>query len=529
MNEHPHPLPLDAALERWSQEPVPAEVVARLRGSLEQFRERLEAAPPLSTSPVATPARRFGRLVPAIAGGALAAALLVAALLTFGPRDAWAQVAKNLHAKTWVRWTLQIPPDLPEDQIPADVRKQPPVIWLSLQKKVAASRFLESVYYVDLGQQELYRYEPPKETVYRASTSDHDAAFFEQAGTLLRLASQGSPDLKLPETASLKLLERTQREVHEEGRTWVDFTFRLEDSRRNPPEYLTTIRVDAETRLPARMIEQLTAGDKPVVRTFVFDYPETGPADVYALGVPRTAKVVDVRLPGGAKEIAAAHAKGRLKPMDHYTAIGLMTHPKTGWRDIMTAHRIEFDGSTYRLAWADLMALLEFRQKLWKKEIAIPDDADPAEWWKEAVKKLPFEPTQDLGPSSGHQGFPDHVGYYWLGDLGLSTTPILVDRRPTNGPPDCVFLKIDGTPSNSYWFSPEHDYMAMRFEVPVTDDAEWKLQTTVIDKVAKSPGGRWYALQSRVGRIRHSGEDPPDEQGTSPIMTSVYRYFIDFE
>src|SRR5262249_47463011 len=50
-------------------------------------------------------------------------------------------------------------------------------------------------------------------------------------------------------------------------------------------------RVDPETKLPRSM---RVAGNEPKETVeFALDYPERGPADIYALGVPQKAKVVD--------------------------------------------------------------------------------------------------------------------------------------------------------------------------------------------------------------------------------------------
>ncbi len=56
------------------------------------------------------------------------------------------------------------------------------------------------------------------------------------------------------------------------------------------------MRVDSEAkRVVSLRMEGLDAadGERPVSITMHIDYPGTGPADIYALGVPRDARIVD--------------------------------------------------------------------------------------------------------------------------------------------------------------------------------------------------------------------------------------------
>jgi hypothetical protein len=93
---------------------------------------------------------------------------------------------------------------------------------------------------------------------------------------------------------------------------------------------LVIVRVDPETRLPIdlRTTQGMAKDDPTFAQTFVFDYPETGPEDIFALGVPRTATIVDWRRPAGAKELRAAHIEARADVIDptsqnHHTGIAV--------------------------------------------------------------------------------------------------------------------------------------------------------------------------------------------------------------
>lgn len=56
-----------------------------------------------------------------------------------------------------------------------------------------------------------------------------------------------------------------------------------------------SVSIDSETYLPKKYTAQQTLPKKGLHGTIsgIFDYPETGPEDIYAVGVPRTAEIVD--------------------------------------------------------------------------------------------------------------------------------------------------------------------------------------------------------------------------------------------
>lgn len=115
------------------------------------------------------------------------------------------QVTKALRAKPWVRWTFQIPKEVP---VPEGF--QAPECWLSAEKKVFAGRANQSAHYIDLAVQESYDYMPQTKTVHRSLTSDIETVEVGHFETLLRLVSEGDSVLKLPESP-VQIVGRTPR------------------------------------------------------------------------------------------------------------------------------------------------------------------------------------------------------------------------------------------------------------------------------------------------------------------------------
>jgi hypothetical protein len=468
----------------------------------------------------------------ALAGAGLAAGALVAvALVVTGNRDAWAQVAKSVQAKLWVHWTLKIPEEAKEEPgATEEMLQNPPEIWISLPKKIGASRFLQNMFYVDFAKQESYRYEPAEKTVYFESTSDADEAQFQHFSMMLRLVAEGDREFTLPESP-IKLVQRSKLDKQEGDRRWTEFTFKFHDPRRTADSYTTTIRVDPESQLPIDMTstEQPAGGDPPVARTYIFDYPESGPSDIYALGVPRTATLVDWRRPAGASELYAAHQKGYAQWNERYSAIVVMSDRKAAFSDIFEGFCVRYDGQSWQVETADFDQLLKIREQVWSKQITIPEDADRATWWKEQVSRVAFGPPIVVPHPLGSLWLPDRAGYYQLGDPTAHGGQCTIDKRPAIGPQNAILMTVRTTLGiNNYWFDPEHDFMASRFEC-LSGDSTWKYRTILVDKFEKSPGGRWYAIEARCGDVQTSGDEPPDERGVAPVTTSVYRYFVEFE
>ena len=84
-----------------------------------------------------------------------------------------------------------------------------------------------------------------------------------------------------------KVLEQHRREVTERGQKWIEFDLVFWRGNRG------TLRVDPQTRLPVSLTLTAPKSSGPASWVWSFDYPTTGPGDIYALGVPATAKIED--------------------------------------------------------------------------------------------------------------------------------------------------------------------------------------------------------------------------------------------
>ena len=525
---------IDTILDEISRAPVPPDVESRLRARLHEICQHPEAAVPTVFAP-----HRMMRFFPACVAAGLAASVLMAVtLVMLGGRDAWAQVVKTVQSKPWVRCTLQVPVGAP---LPPDF--QPPEGWFSAKNKIGARRFMKAAQFVDFARQEAREYDPKENSLSIASVGENENKDFGLIAMLLRLVSEGAPDFKLTETP-IELVERAQRDVREGDRRWIEFTFKLRDSRRTPKDYSVTVRVDPQSRLPIDMVstEKFTPDDKSV-RTYVFDYPLSGPADIYALGVPRDAIIVDRRRPKRSgekeiKELLAAYAKARQKSMPPYTAVVLVSgRPDFPFSDVDMAFQVQDDGGNRHITQTDQDRLMELRKRIWSNDLRLPDGIDPATWWKQEVANLPFAP---LAGGFDSDFRPDGAGDLLLGDAILSPNDdrqFTLDRHPTSGPAGTILLRIrvdSGSRFNdiAYWIAPERGYIVLRREMTFSRNPadSGGILTWTVDKVEQAPGGgRWYATEARQGIIEKSGDDlSADLKPRGAVTTTIIRFLVDF-
>ncbi len=541
---------VDAALEQFSRVAVPPDVERRFEVRLEEFCRN----PHLQTQRVMpTPQRRNPRrFVRASMAAGLAAMVGAALFVAFGNHDAWAQVAKAMRSKPWVRWTMQIPKEAP---VPEGF--EAPKSWFSAEKKVFARRAMnQAAQYIDLAGQETYDYMPQTKTVNRSLTSDIDNVEIGHFETLLRLVSEGDRALDVAESP-IQIVGRTHRDVPDldvpdSNRRWTEYTFTCRDSRRTPQHYQVTFRVDPKTQLPVEMrsTEKFSSNDPVDERIYAIDYPETGPGDIYALGVPRDTKVVDrrqavVKTPKEIKDFLAAYVEARKKPLEPFTTTVLMSDPEKDFSDIHRAFRSNGDGDGMQVEEVDFEQLMEFRKMIWAGQIARPADADRLLWWRQRIEGMKFNPMPRGGELLPHRiGYPVELLTLGASPVDNPDCRVALDRKPVSGPAGTVLLRIRtettlGFNDCFYWIAPERDYLVLRHEIHYSKDhAAWNNSTQIIDEVKQSPGGRWYAAAVRAGRIEKHGDDLSAEPVAAyfktgmeigPVTTSSFRYFVDFK
>ena len=318
--------------------------------------------------------------------------------------------------------------------------------------------------------------------------------------------------------------------------------------------------VDPGSRLP-RFWDIESSGGERLRREF--DYPESGPADIVAMGVPATARRVD-RVPADDLVRVLDGLKTGRNRFDDYC--GYVLSGSNAWRVWRKGHkwRVESiftkDGSSPRPF--------------------APGNADAA-WWRGHQKEFYFEPQavcdgrtvwfysyqpQMLNPNQpyapqkpssvmSHEVYgseddpmmpwphllPEQIGHPQI-DLPSAERKFILDAQPQDGPPGTIRLRVRDTDAKDekepdryrLWIDPEKNGLAIRAETCVYDrphDASGKatgpwrivhISVQVLEDFARSPSGFWYPT-----RVRR--QTPVNAYNKVAYGDSVTRFVLDFE
>jgi hypothetical protein len=489
---------------------------------------------------------------------AVAAGLLAVVVFVWGDRQsaAWAQVVIAVAQKPWLHAAMTLP----------DGKKSE--LWFSADRAVIATRTERTTCWTDLEQGTKEQYDPTINTLVRAPDEERHEASSVTATvftTFLTAKSGGTVN-----AGRYRLIHQQQRTVQEDGKRWIEHRFTLHDEN-NPYESESAacesiVYVDPDTRLPFRwdQILQFKEVDKAIdpSKTRVFryeiDYPGTGPANIYALGAPKTAKVLDRLLDPSRADVRrlVAGIRAARWRSDAYYALLVDGEVDQHWWECFPSYRVWRSGSRWKV---ERSSGYDVR----RRELP-PKNADPATWWKQNLEKVRFEPFdicdgkwlwnsldnrrlpafppglakgEYLRVSDGH---PEYLARP-LPDLADPGNEARLDPKPASGPPNTVMLEVrgpNGSPgtrssqTRRYWLDPERGYLVMRYEeLAVHEGKEEILRGHAIEGVTQDPAGQWYPTVIRMFRkVVPMGTAKPRDgimrcyyDFTTPIPDSMFR------
>lgn len=145
--------------------------------------------------------------------------------------------------------------------------------------------------------------------------------------------------------------------------------------------------IDDKTSLPTRMKLQGYKADGEFVEIFdiVFDYPSSGPMDIYQLGVPRTAKIIDKRPSIDVQSIIGNYKTARENDLSHYIALIPYTRTSNNGSEVTDEATIYYvDGNKFRREQLSLIYEMIGSQEKGSLDIG-PEMGDSLgsmlEWW----------------------------------------------------------------------------------------------------------------------------------------------------
>lgn len=553
--------PMDLHLASAFEARVPEEVRHRLGAQLAEFRKKLLARQPnLPSSWWFDNRRRI------FAGAAAAAAviMIIGASVLLRPQLSFAEVVAAVERLSWVHAVIE--------DADGDTRE----IWYS-KDDISASRSDDWIEFHDHKLRSYDSFDVKEGILYRVPeyTPRRHGKFAMMAESLRLLLQDGK--VADDPLAGLEFLDKTGSELtlidqsldrtRVDAREWLDYRLTVRYSTIADPVHFL-FRVDPTTMLPAMCrVEGIWEG-KPVVSEQRFDYPERGPASVYDIGAPRTAKLVDRVPPDDIERILETIRAGRER-MDDYRAIVVsrMNDPNYMWWYNERPMIMYRKGSKFRVE--------DARWTGNYPSVSEPaEDVDLESWWRKRARDFVFcpfyivndstqyrieiQPTQradgieqlevksveeheiDMRPGEMYPPYwsrrPEFVCRPPLGIPSQELEPILV-TSPADGPAGSILLRVTRSgrmprahdPDASkfpprpdayrFWLDSKRGYAVVRHDMMGTDDAgnESVTHGTIVDELAESPRGVWFAKRFRVEAV------PPVEHD------QIFDVYIDFD
>ncbi len=521
----------------------PRDVLDRVRARLHENTVRSPSAAPARAAAPWTKRAWF-------AGAGAAAVVLIALLFWMQPSSiAWSQVAEAVRAMPWIHMKA------------VGDEGQSWETWLSFSRNIGAMRDDAMVRYDDYRSGIRYEYDSQKEKLYRLSVSG-EGSFKSMEGTFQAIFRG---DATLGENLfEGRIVKQRQRALREQGRRWILYELELQGpgpNNRDPSNTTSVeIRVDPEKKLPDLMT--FTFGKEK--RQWTIDYPDEGPADIYALGVPRDAPVEDRMPPADLDRIMKIVQQNRRDFGDYLAIAGGDNRDR---RSIM--HMIRCKGDKFRVD----TGIGDTKH--------VASATEMGKWWRERGREV--MPTGSVlcdgrhvyqysfvSPETGWQPSMHHIrqgderavaagGGNWahhfvdllayplnLGLQSLASSPLYtahLDPKGENGPAGSVRVEVLRAKSGragdrrayykeEFWLQPKYGYAVVKHvwsDCPAVDEDPLRKEKRLIyeyDDYRQTPRGVWYPTVSR--RKNATQSENKNKPGGIEFHDQVTYFYLDF-
>jgi hypothetical protein len=552
--------------DRQEVEP-PRDVLDRVRARLHESTVRSPSAAPARAAAPWTKRAWF-------AGASAAAVVLIALLFCLHPSSiAWSQVAEAVRAMPWIHMNVA-------------GRGQSAETWISFSRNVAAMRAAQIVSYDDLRSGIRYQYDLPQKKLYRLSVNDGAADEIASVVGLFQAIFRGDA-IREGDLFRHRIVKQRQQTVTEQGRRWILYELELEPQGGGPkppveiPPISMVIRVNPEKMLPDSWtitqgkFEVTQPDSKTVTREAVkveiaFDYPAEGPADIYALGVPRDAPVEDRMPPPDLDRIIKIVQQNRRDFGDYLAIAGGNNRDES-----YIVHLIRCKGDKFRvdegIGDTRHVASGNEMEQWWRgrgKEILLAGAAlcdgrrvyehsyvrtEP--WWKPLTDQVSQGDGRaaaagvrvSAGVSNAAEFFVDLLAYPpRLDPQQLASSPLWTthfDPKGENGPAGSVRVELQlahqSRPDDrsafhkeEFWLQPKYGYAVVKHvtsDCPAVDaDPRRKDKQLVYeyDAFRQTPRGIWYPTVSRYkNAIQSENKSKP---GGIEFHDEVTYFHLDF-
>jgi hypothetical protein len=315
--------------------------------------------------------------------------MVVFAFIVF-PRQSvgWEDVNQAVKSQKWIRASVTY------------LDNQHATIWMSPERRIWAYKNSDRIEFADARRDVTYDYKTSGGPIVKRRPNDEDhqrvsALDFADKDVVLRGWLFGE-----------KVLSQHRREVIEGGRAqkWIEFDLVFWRGNRG------TLRVDPQTRLPVSLTLTAPKSAGPARWVWTFDYPSSGPGDIYALGAPATATIEDhtpsdegTRVLDGMAASRSRIGNFRLDVVTSYSAV-IKTAGHGIRKDAVGKGTLEKGAIGKEAAWEpiwDTIYRVWLKGSRWRVERYVsrrgrlsqpPDDAKFASWIEEQLAQCDRSP-----------------------------------------------------------------------------------------------------------------------------------------
>ena len=488
------------------------------------------------------------------AGAAAAAVVLIALLFSLQPSSiAWSQVAEAVRAMPWIHMKA------------VAGEGQAREVWISFSRNVAVMRDGYTVQYDDFRSGIRYQYDLPQKKLYRLSVNDGAAKEIESVVGLFQAILRGDA-IRTEDIFGPHVIKQRQRTVTEEGRRWILYELELGNPNDRDPNHTgsVVIRVNPETKLPEQMT--LTRGKEKVQATF--DYPAEGPADIYALGVPRDARAEDRTPPPDLDRIIKIVQQNRRNFGNYLAIAGGNNGPRSSIVHLIRCKGDKFrvddgvgnachvaSGNEMKQWWRELgrEVLFEGMALSNGRRVYEHDFVRGEPWWKPSSEQIRQGDGRaaaervrvSAGVNDAAEFFVELLAYSpRLSPQQLASSPLWTthfDPKGENGPAGSVrvesLLAHQGGPHDhsafhkvEFWLQPKYGYAVVKHVISdcpaVEKDPLRKEIVHEYDGFRQTPAGIWYPTVSRYKNAFQSKNK--NKSGGVEFHDQVTYFYLDF-
>ncbi len=413
--------------------------------------------------------------------------------------------------------------------------------------------------------------EPDGVITYRDAGAERAYVYRPQTNTITIIPATDRYDAAGPSSPVAAIQEMIARQEEAGARVTYDATtYNGVPARRIhiiAREEDITLICDRDSGLPLceEAIMTVAETSEQAVASATFEYPAEGPADIYALGAPRDAKVIDNRPQGSAADLVeqvqrrfdagfedhiAVMLESRVESNDALKPTQIVVMWQQGAQKRMGRYLASNtgDGQPARAtlypnikdAWpnltiADVLALIggkfaEFQlifdgttSTIWSNFDQVRVDTKKTDLFQRSLVEglanlAGTNPSDLMMTDSDLEALPADPNHPGLVGFRIVTSP-----RDSSGhlPGTTTKLRVQ-----SYWFDPAKDYLLIEKSTRSEQDEGISQSVTMATEIGQTPAGKWYPTEIRVassypgrdGQTRHNTRELRILLDTSPVF-----------